>query len=293
MTYSSGGPNYPPAQQHGPYTPTTQFSKSEDGPAKLPVYLLAAVVVLGLVGYLVSFGPVWKSSEMGSLGGSEFTGGSFEVISLLLAALLAGISLLPKQRNYTAIVAVIAVVGFLLAISELINKPGFLSIGWALIVIVVVAGLQAVASVGALLLDAGIITPPAPRPKYDQYPPQYGGYYGQPGQQHPGQPQQHAGQPQQNLTQRPAYPQYGGYPPATGGFPQGGQQSGTPTPPTGFPTYSQPPGQGGSTPPPGQGGSTPPPGQQHGGAAQETPTQAVPTQQQSPSSSTPSGPPPS
>ncbi|MCW2653779.1 MAG: hypothetical protein JWR32_4755 [Mycobacterium sp.] len=287
MTYSPGGSGYPPAQQHGPYAPTTQFSrveegpqfsKADEGPGKIPVYLLAAVAVLGLAGYLVSFGPVWKSSEMGTMGGSTITGGSFEIVALLVAALLAAVALLPKQRNYTAIVAVIAVLGFLLAISELVTKPSFLSVGWALIVIVIVAGLQAVAAVGALLLDAGIVTPPAPRPKYDQYP-QYGGYYGQPGQQ-PG-PQQHGPPSQQTPGQRPAYPQYGGYPPPTGGFPGGGQQAGTPTPPTGFPTYGQPPNQG-SGPGQGQGGSHEP----------APPTQQLPAQPQSQSSS-PSGPPPS
>ena len=289
MTYSTGGSSYPPAQQHGPHAPTTQFSKTDDdhGLNKLPVYLLGAVVVLGLAGYLVSFGPVWKSSEMGTMGGSSITGGSFEIVALIFAALLAAVALVPKQRNYTAIVAVIAVVAFLLAISELINKPNFLSVGWALIVIVVLAGLQAVAAIGALLLEAGLITPPAPRPKHDQYQQQYGGYYGQPGQ-YPGQ-QQHTPQSQQNLSQRPGYPQYGGYPGAqsTGGFPAGGQQSGTPTPPTGFPTYGQPPSQGSSS---GQ-------QQQHQGpSAHEQPTQQVPTQQthqQQSSQSSQSGPPPS
>ncbi|HUO37083.1 MAG TPA: DUF5336 domain-containing protein [Mycobacterium sp.] len=269
MTYPTGGPGYPPAQQPGPYAPTTQFSKVEEGPSKLPVYLLGAVVILGLAGYLVSFGPVWKSNEMGTMGGATITGGSLEIVALLLAALLAAVTLLPKQRNYTAIVAVIAVIGFLLAISEMITKPGFLAVGWALIVIVVLAGLQAVAAIGALLLDAGLITPPAPRPKYDQYP-QYGGYYGQPGQPQPTPPSQ----PQQNLSQRPAYPQYGGYP--APGFPSGGPQSGPPTPPTGFPTYGQPPGQGGQ-----------PPGH---GSHEQAPTQQVPVQ---PQPSSPSGPPPS
>ncbi|MBV8928511.1 MAG: DUF5336 domain-containing protein [Mycobacteriaceae bacterium] len=265
MTYSPGGPGYPPAQQHGPYAPTTQFTKSDDGPSKLPVYLLAAVVVLGLAGYLVSFGPVWKSSEVGPVGGTNITGGSLEIVALVFAALLAAVGLLPKARNYTAIIAVIAVVGFLLAVSELINKPSFLSVGWALIVIVVLAALQAIAAVGALLLDAGVITPPTPRPKYDQYQPYGapGGYYGQP--QQPGQQQP---TPQQNFgQQRPGYPQYGGYPsgPPTGGFPQ----SGPPTPPTGFPTYGQPPGPSAPT--------------------QQLPQQQAP-QQQPDSSSAPSGP---
>jgi hypothetical protein len=168
---------------------------------------------------------------MGSVGGTSITGGSLEIVAPVLAALLAGIGLLPKQRNYTAIVAAVASVGFLLVLSELINKPSFLNIGWALIAIVVLAGLQAIAAVGALLLDADVITAPQPRPKYDQFQGYGGQYYGQPGQ-----PQQHAPQPQQNFQQRGGYPQYGGYPsgPPAGGFPG---QPGPPTPPTGFPTY--------------------------------------------------------
>jgi Family of unknown function (DUF5336) len=240
MTYASGGPGYPPMQQHGPYAPTTQFAaaKPEERPSKLPLYLLIAVVGLGLIGYLASFGPVWKSSEIGPVGGSNITGGSFEIVAMLLAALLAAIGLLPKQKTYTGIIAAVAVIGFLLAISELINKPSFLSIGWALIAILVLAGLQALAAVGALLLEAGVVTMPPPRPKYEQYAP-YGQYYGQP----PGQPQQHAPQPQQNFQQRPAYPQYGGYGPGapTAAFPAVGPQTGPPTPPTGFPAYGQPP----------------------------------------------------
>ena len=52
--------------------------------------------------------------------------------------------------------------------------------------------LQAIVAVAALLFDAGVITPPAPRPRYEQQ--QYG-QYGGPGPYY-GQPQQH-GPPQQ------------------------------------------------------------------------------------------------
>ena len=36
MTYSSGGPGYPGAQQSGAYAQTTQFTKVDEGPSKLP-----------------------------------------------------------------------------------------------------------------------------------------------------------------------------------------------------------------------------------------------------------------
>jgi Family of unknown function (DUF5336) len=218
MTYSTGGPGYPPAQPN-PYastnTPTSQFAKPEPGPSNWPAYLLGAVIALGLIGYLVSFGP-------------NIPNDSLVTVALVLAGLLAAIDLVPKQRDYTGVVVVIASIGFLLAISHMIKGSGG---GWAWITTVALTVLQALAAAGALLLEAGVITPPAPRPKYEQYPP-YGAagqYYGQPAQ------------PQQQYTQPPGYP-YGGYPggPMTGAYPPP-PQPGPPTPPTGFPTYSQPP----------------------------------------------------
>ena len=68
------------------------------------------------------------------------------------------------------------VVGFLLVIWDLIK--GAEGAGWALIVIVVVSALQTIAAIYALLLDAGVMSAPAPRPKYDQYQGPYGGGYG-------------------------------------------------------------------------------------------------------------------
>jgi hypothetical protein len=269
MTYSPGGPGYPSGQQPSTYAPTTQFAKVDDGPSKLPVYLLAAVAVLGIAAYLVSFGPL---GALGDAGTSILVLG---VIALLLAALFAVIGMLPKQANYTGVVAVTTVVGFLLTIWDLVKNAG--DVGWGLIAIVVLAALQTVLAIAVLLLDAGIITPPAPRPKYDPYQ-QFGGgagYYGQ---------QQQFGQPPrpQAFSQPPGYQPYGGYPsgPPSGGFPPHSHQAGPPTPPTGFPTYSPPPAQAQA------------PEQHADGPTQEAPTQQVPAAQQQSSSASPSGPPP-
>jgi hypothetical protein len=259
MTYPPGSSGYPPGQQ--PTTqfnqPTQQFGKIEQsppaaaGPSKLPVYLLAAVAVLGLAVYLASFGPMFTISatdfpQLGSASGTSL-GLGLAVAASVLAALFAGVSLLPKQASYTAVAAAVSVLAFLLVIGEVINKPEGVSIDWALYLVIVLTLLQALVAVGALLLDAGVITPPSPRPKYEQQ--QYG-QYGGPGQyygQQHGLPQ--GGAPHQ---QRPGYPsQYGGYPggPATGGFTQAGpQQGGPPTPPTGFPTYGQPQASSSSAP---------------------------------------------
>lgn len=176
------------------------------------------------------------------------SGGGIPLIVVLFAALLAGVALVPKQPNRVGVVAALSVLGFLLTLLQLVGKPGGVSAGWGLMTIVVVAALQAIIAVAVLLFDAGVITPPAPRPKHEQ---QYGQYGGGPGQYY-GQPQHHGGPPHQQgpqHQQRPGYPsQYGGYPggQSTGGY-SGGPQSGPPTPPTGFPTYGQPPGSSAPT----------------------------------------------
>ncbi|MGY4711112.1 DUF5336 domain-containing protein [Mycolicibacterium sp. CBM1] len=256
MTYPPTNPGYPPSQPPGSYgAPGPSYAPAEAGPSKLPQYLTIAVVVLGLAAYLASFGPVFTvSAEMGPFGGAELTGsgGGYPVIAALIAALLAAVSLLPKAKNYDGIVATASVLAVLLVIAQVVSKPAGFSIGWALWLVLAFVLFQAVVAVAALLLEAGIITAPAPRPRYEQfgqYGPPPGGYYGQQGQ--PGQPG-----PSQGPPQRPGYPsQYGGgysSGPSTGGFGGHGPQSGPPTPPTGFPSFSPPPSVGSGQQPSGQ-----------------------------------------
>lgn len=283
MSYPSGppsSPGYPPAQQ--PTTqfsaPTQQFGRSQEpGPSaanganKLPMYLAVAVALLGLAVYLSSFAPLFTISAsdypgLGSVSGSTF-GLVLAVGASILAGLLAATSLLPRQPAFTSVYAVLAVAAFLLVIAEVINKPSGAAIDWGLYLILAFSLLQAIVAVAALLFESGVISPPAPRPKYDQpYGQQYGGpgqYYSQShGQSHG---QLHGGP--QGQHQRPGYPSTypGGYSsgPSTGGYPsasqhgqhsqqgqqgqQGqlgqhqGQHQGPPTPPTGFPAYGQPP----------------------------------------------------
>lgn len=264
-----GSPGYPPAQQQ-PTTqysaPTQQFGKvsepaptSAEGPSSLPVYLTAAVFALGLLVYLSTFFPLFAANA------DFFTPIQLVVgvVASLLAALIAGVSLLPKQKASPAVAAVLSVLGFLLVIGMVLTSGDGVSLDIGLYLIIAFTVLQAIIAVAVLLFDAGVITPPAPRPKYEQQYGQYGApYYG---------PPHHGGPPQQGLPQqRPGYPsQYGGYPggPSTGGF-AGAPQGGPPTPPTGFPTYGQPP-------------------------SNSAPTAQVPAQPQSSSSSNQSAPPPS
>ncbi|MGX9787895.1 DUF5336 domain-containing protein [Mycobacterium sp. MMS18-G62] len=262
MTYPPGSPGYPPAQQQPTNqfaAPTQQFGKPDtaaaEGPSKLPLYLTAAVAALGLAVYLSSFGPLFTASA------DFFTPTLLDlgVVASLLAALIAGVALIPKQTASPAWVAVLSVLGFLLVLAIVLTVPDGVSIDWGLYLIIAFSVVQAIVAVAVLLFDAGVITPPVPRPRYEQ-PQQYGQYGGQ--GPYYGQPQ-HGGPPQQAPQQRPGYPSPypGGYPggPPTGGY-SGGQQGGPPTPPTGFPTYGQPP-------------------------SSNAPTQQVPAQPQSSSSS--------
>lgn len=256
MSYPQGAPGgsgYPPAQQ--PTTqfaaPTQQFAKVAERdpgaagagvPSKLPMYLSGVVAVLGLLVYLSSFAPQFTITAsqfpgLGQLSGSSL-GLAFAVIAAVLAGLLAGLGLLPKQQSHVAIAAVAATLSFLLVLAEVINKPAGASLGWGLYLVIAFTLLQAAVALVVLLFDAGIITAPAPRPRYEQ--PQHFGQYPGPYYGQPGQPPV----PPQNQQPRPGYPTpYGGYPgtgPSTGGFPAVAP-SGPPTPPTGFPTYGQPP----------------------------------------------------
>ena len=240
MTYPPAGQGYPAPQQSGGYGVSAGVpSGAPGGPApvpyggpppvaagpRVPGYLTVGIVVLGLAAYLASFGPLLSiNTNMGPFGGAEFTasGLSYWTVAALVAALLAAVGLLPRAaKSYTAVVAVAAVLALLLVIAQVINRPSGVSIGWALWLVLLFTLLQAGAAVAALLFETGVLTPPAPRPRYDQYSgyaPVPGGYYGQP-------------------PQGPGYPgQYAGYPP--GGQPGGYSQPDTSapdTPPTGFP----------------------------------------------------------
>ena len=187
MSYPPTNPGYPQTQQTGPYgAPGPSFAPAEAGPSKLPLYLTIAVVVLGLAAYLASFGPVFTvSAELGPFGGAELTGsgGGYPIIAAALAALLAAVSLLPKVKGYSAVVAAVSVLAVLLVIAQLVSKPTGFSVGWALWLVLAFTVLEALAAVAVLLFESGVMAPPSPRPRYDQFGGQYGpppgGYYGQ------------------------------------------------------------------------------------------------------------------
>lgn len=274
MTYPPGNPGYPPAQSPGSYRgpASTSFARSEDTETNLKHYLIIAVAVLGVLTYLASYFPM-VSRVLPN--GDELVekGSTLSLDLVLLAGLLAAVNLLPKAKNFLAVVTAVSLLGALLLIQDTVDATGR---GAGLWIAVTTAVVQAALAISALLLDAGVITAPAPRPKYDQYYGQYGGYYGQ----------------QQSPYQQSGYgTQYGGYPSGanTGGFaaqsgpqPSSAQsQHGSPTPPTGFPSFSPPPSSGSNAS--GQGNSSDQSGSGHG-------QQSFGSGQQPQAPSSPSGP---
>ncbi|WP_235628234.1 DUF5336 domain-containing protein, partial [Mycobacterium tuberculosis] len=217
MTYSPGNPGYPQAQPAGSYGGVTpSFAHADEGASKLPMYLNIAVAVLGLAAYFASFGPMFTlSTELGGGDGAVSGDTGLPVGVALLAALLAGVALVPKAKSHVTVVAVLGVLGVFLMVSATFNKPSAYSTGWALWVVLAFIVFQAVAAVLALLVETGAITAPAPRPKFDpygqygrygqygQYGVQPGGYYGQQGAQ------QAAGLQSPGPQQSPQPPGYG------------------------------------------------------------------------------------
>ncbi|MBY0442921.1 MAG: DUF5336 domain-containing protein [Mycobacteriaceae bacterium] len=292
MTYSPGSSGYPPAPPPGAYGTSTPSSPRSDV-SKLPLYLNVTVAVLGPAAYLASFGPMFTIyADLGPGSGGLMVGGgvgtALAIVASLLSSFFGAISLLPKAKSYVAVVAALAVLGALLVIAQTVNAPNDWSIGWALWLILGFCVVQGFVAVVALLLESGVITAPAPRPRYDPYA-SYGqfGPYGHYGAQAPGYyGQQHASVPQPGRPQPAGYRAQYPYPAPSSGFGAVGAPSGlqqhqdqvTDTPPTGFPSLAP---------------TTASPAQQGEGVG-AAPDQSASRlgQDQEPSSSTPTGPTP-
>ncbi|WP_155769684.1 DUF5336 domain-containing protein [Mycobacterium asiaticum] len=119
----------------------SQWSSEPEGGAKVSHrHLMLAVVLLGACSYLVSFGPMLTTAGI-----------DWEVRFAVLAGLLAAFGLLPRQTPAGKIVAALAAIGFLDALSSVLVVPDGIQPGWASWVVVVANGLQTAAAVGALL----------------------------------------------------------------------------------------------------------------------------------------------
>src|SRR5271166_7102701 len=115
MTYSPGSPGYPPAQPAGSYPGATPSFTNDDPESKFPLYLTVVVMLLGLLVYVLNFFPTFVlSADLGPAAGGRAGDAGTAVAVAVLAALLAGLSLLPKAKKYTGVVAAIAVLGALM-----------------------------------------------------------------------------------------------------------------------------------------------------------------------------------
>ena len=254
MTYPPGSPGYPPAQQPTAQfsAPTQQFGKVErrrpaaaEGPSELPVYLTAAVAALGLAVYLSSFGPLFTA------GADFFTPTLLDlgVVASLLAALIAGVALLPKQKAAPALVAALSVLGFLLVIAIVLTAPDGVSIDWGLYLIIAFTraaghrrgGGAAVRCRGDHPARAAAQVRAAVRPVRRP-----GGVLRTASSRRPALSRAAAAAAASRLSV--AVRRLSGRSPSTGGF-SAGPQGGPPTPPTGFPTYGQPPSKSAPTDP--------------------------------------------
>ncbi|WP_336084377.1 DUF5336 domain-containing protein [Nocardia sp. SSK8] len=283
MSYPTGGSGYnapatPAAPSQGPSTGAAAAAPSTADGAEtkgLPFLLTAAAAGLGVVTFLLGFAPfvgitLLKTTETASI---FETTGSANATLVLLAALLAGLSLLPKQ-NALGVAAAAAVAGFAGIVVSLIKAGDGTELQWGSYVITALSFIVAVLLVLALLFGLGIIKVPAPKPAQPQQQP---GQYGQYGQQGYGQ-QGGYGQPgQQQYGQQQAYGQ-----PSTGGqYPTQspyGQQSQPSVPQAQQPSYGQQPGQPGQPSYGQQPQQQSPYGQQYGAPQQQSPYGAAPQQ---------------
>ncbi|QLL06021.1 DUF5336 domain-containing protein [Mycobacterium vicinigordonae] len=138
MAYPSGPSGTSSGGYYGDYS---QWAAEPDSAGKdTQRRLTLAVAVLGLASYLVSFGP------MLAVGGIDW-----DVRFAVLAGLLAVFGLLPRQTPASKVIAALAAIGFLDALSRAIVVPDGVEPGWAMWVVVVLNALQTVIAVAALL----------------------------------------------------------------------------------------------------------------------------------------------
>jgi Family of unknown function (DUF5336) len=168
MTYPYGNPDAHSGRMSSPHSGyASPLTDTAEGRTLRDTYLLCAVLVLGLATYLVSFG-----------GGVQTGGTSWEIRFSVLAAVVAGLGLLPRQMPYTKLIAALAIAGALEALARWITASDQTQ-GWPTIVIVVLNGLQAFVAIAALLANIGTLGASDRQPgTYDPYAAYYA-YYAQ------------------------------------------------------------------------------------------------------------------
>src|ERR1700739_722590 len=183
MTYSNPGgyggpPQGPSTPGDGPQPPPGPARpRGPAGPAGpgrgMTFYFPIGVVVLGVLNFLLGFLPyisgaaaqfAGESISVSSSTNFFMTNGLVSTSLLLVAALVAGLGMLPKQDIHDGVVASLSVVGFLSLLCQLISLPKEANNGIGLISVLITSFVQAALAITALLFAADIIKPPAPKP---------------------------------------------------------------------------------------------------------------------------------
>ncbi|WP_127783918.1 DUF5336 domain-containing protein [Rhodococcus sp. X156] len=221
---------------------------------------------LGLLVLLLGFLPHIKSSARGSDSSGNFyeAGNAGPLVVLFIAGLLLALPLLPRQERYTGLAAVLGVSGFIYLVFSTIGAATAsdgTDLAWGNYLELVLGLVLMLVTVGALLLELGVVKAPrkssqgaggagqfgqsGQQGQFGQFgqggaqqqqsygQPQQGGYYGEAPQQQQqpyGQAQQPYGQ-QQSYGQQP-YGQQGQEQSWPQDNPEQGQPSGSYAPPT-------------------------------------------------------------
>ncbi len=227
MTFPGGAPGGYPGQGPQPHQPGP-YGPPHGGGTKLglPTILHLVILGLGVINFFLGFAEVFDGSD------GYFANGSTIPALFLLGGLFSLPAILPGGDNRKPGIppAAFSVAGMLTVLFLVFSSDP--DLGTGTILLMVFGILQGLGSVGAFLLDQGIIKTPQPNPYGQQpggmyppsgqfpAPPQQPGQFGQqqPGQQGPPPGQQTTFAPQQGQFGSP--PQQPGTPP--GGYPQQG-----------------------------------------------------------------------
>ena len=229
MTYMPTGPGPDgPGPSGGSQRTDAGSGASQTGSAEdngLGRILSLVAAGLGVLILLLGFTPFAKIGSFSSSGYTvdgpsyNFFESSEPSIALLLAAgLIAAVGLLPKQSRVIGVAAAVAVSGFVYLVLEVIAvaTASGRSLQWGAYIELLLGLVLTAAVVGAMLMDAGIISPSAGKSGQQQS--ASGGAAAQYGQQQPG--GQYGQQPSSPYGQQGAS-QYGAGQEQPGGYGQG------------------------------------------------------------------------
>lgn len=129
------------------------------------------VTVLAVIGFGMQAGPVYTGKSAAALAGQPIaTWVGTGALALLLAGLLAIPGTKVLATHYRIVAAVLSAFGFLAVVMGLVKRPAETGIGWALIVIAVLALAQTVVAVLAVRATKAVSEQPSQRLQ-EQHPP--------------------------------------------------------------------------------------------------------------------------